>query len=84
MRLSREWRRTGYLYLNGGYVATLDLAARAARGNIAAATALFSGNAVSGRSLHYERFTVLSLDDVGDNRQAYNRQAAGVHDPRMP
>ena len=52
----------GYVYLNGGYVTTLDLAARAARGKIAAATALFSGNALPGRTMHFERFTVLSLD----------------------
>ncbi len=53
----------GYLSLNGGHVATLDLAARAARGKVAAATALFGGNALPGRTMRYERFAVLSLDE---------------------
>ena len=52
----------GYFALNGEYVATLDLSARDASGDVAVGAAYLAGSQRSGESAPYEGFEIWSLD----------------------
>jgi len=51
-----------FFYLNSAFVAALDTGRHLVDGDIAVATALYNGDALPNRVIHYERFTVLSLE----------------------
>jgi eukaryotic-like serine/threonine-protein kinase len=51
----------GQLYVNGSWVADLDLSARLNAGTVSVATGLMSGDEVSGKETRYEDFTVWSI-----------------------
>ena len=55
------WGEQGYFFLNGSYVAALDLSERTDAGDAEAVTAFFVGNEIPGNATGYENFTVWPL-----------------------
>ena len=55
------WGGQGYLFLNGNYVAALDLSGRMDAGDVEVVTAFFVGNEIAGNVTGYENFTVWPL-----------------------
>lgn len=53
--------RRGQLWLNGAFVAELDLSMRANSGDVLIATGLFDGDEVTDQSTRYRQFTVWAL-----------------------
>lgn len=51
---------TGYLFVNGRYVAALDLSARNVAGDVGVGTSFYEGNEVEGETTTYEEFTIWS------------------------
>lgn len=49
---------SGLLFVNGAYVATLDLSAQLTGGNVAIVTGILTGDKIAGRSTGYEGFTI--------------------------
>ncbi len=52
------------VYLNNAFLTALDVSRGVERGDVALATALYRGDAVPGRSLRYEQFSVLAVEDA--------------------
>ncbi|HSM58644.1 MAG TPA: serine/threonine-protein kinase [Candidatus Sulfomarinibacteraceae bacterium] len=48
----------GYFFVNGEFVAELDLSARLVAGNVTIATSMFTGNEIEGEETRYEEFTI--------------------------
>ena len=61
---------TGLLYVNGDWVANLDLSARSNAGTVSVATGMFEGDQKSGKETRYENFTVQSIIDAQATAQA--------------
>lgn len=52
---------TGHFFVNGQYIAALDLAARMTSGNVGVATSLFAGYEIEGEATGFDEFTVWPL-----------------------
>jgi hypothetical protein len=50
-----------FFYVNGVYVATLDVSTKQIEGDVAVATGIWSGDEITGRTTRYTEFTVWSL-----------------------